>query len=232
MAKIQHRVYITEVLSKNDIEIYINNIMEMELNKFFGEVPYARHLTDKSEPLNEEYYIRHRIETVKRIHMISVTDALSLAHMIEEDYNAARLWAKYIVQEMNHDKMFIADLQKHGVSEKKVWDAIPFKATENMLVFLKDQIDKMGSLPAVAYSLVVEWNADRCASQVVDKVSRTYTPDHVRGARTHVDFDHNHDHYQVILNIVYDLICNEKNTSHNHFIGTDNDKKDSLKKIA
>ena len=64
----------------------IDNFMHNQMNRLFHSVPSANHLADYETILNQQYYIRHRVETVKRIWMTSQTDALALAAMIDEAY--------------------------------------------------------------------------------------------------------------------------------------------------
>ncbi|BAG05792.1 hypothetical protein [Microcystis aeruginosa] len=190
-----------EQLRKN-LELFF----QQEVNKIIMTVPYAGHLTDKNQVLNEKYYVRHLIETIKRIRLTSQTDALALAYMIDEDYEAARLWGRYTAQEMTHDLLFIKDLRQHGYTEKQVFEIQPFQATEAMIDYLKNKIKEIGSLPAVAYSLFVEWNSDQSSGYVIDKVAEKFSKSFVIGAKAHVKIDENEDHYEMMLDVAHRLI--------------------------
>ena len=149
------------MISRHELEQVLDRVMEEESEKFFKAVPQSGHLTEESGPLDENYYIRHRIETVKRIRLTAKTDALALARMIDENYEAARDWSTYTAEELSHDRLYLADLRKHGYTDGQVIATEPFGATSAMLRYLETSIERVGSIAAVAYSVFVEWNSDR-----------------------------------------------------------------------
>ena len=194
------------MLSREQLRENLECVMQEEIERIFVTVPYASHLTDQSQELNEAYYIRHRVETIKRIRMTSKTDALALAHMVDEDYDAARWWSRYTMQELSHDLLFLKDLRQHGYTEEQVAKIEPFPSTKAMLNYLTTKIESIGSLPAVAYSIFVEWNSERCSATVVEKVERQYSKSHVTGSKAHVGIDANEDHYGMMLDIAQRLV--------------------------
>jgi hypothetical protein len=194
------------VLLRKDLEARIQRQLEDENGSFSISVPYARHLTEPDRDLDDEYYLRHRVETIKRIRMTSRTDALALAHMVDEDYEAARLWSRYAMQEMNHDLLFQRDLEHHGYTPERIAAIPPLASTVAMVDSLTRRIEEMGSLPAVMYSVFVEWNSERSSARVVDKARTQFSELHVTGARAHVGIDHDHAHYRLMLDIVERLL--------------------------
>jgi hypothetical protein len=189
----------------------LDDVMEKEAHKFVSTVPYARHLTDASDALAERYYIRHRVGTVKRVRMTSKTDALALAKMLDEDYDAARQWGQYAVQELNHDILYLQDLQEHGWSEAAVHAVKMFPSTQLMVQFLERGIVEHGSLPAIAYSLFVEWNSARYSRLTVAKAESHYSAKHVAGAKEHVLVDDDQDHYSMLVDIA-DRVLQARNS--------------------
>lgn len=187
--------------SRKSLESTVDRFMEAEMDRLFAAVPSARHLAEDGVELDELYYLRHRIETVKRIWLTSRTDALALAEMVREDYEAARWWSKYTWQELSHDTLYLRDLEKHGYTLERVTEVPPFAATLGMVDYIERRIATAGSIAAVSYSVWVEWNSDRTASRVVDKVSARYGPEFTKGARAHVGIDVNEDHYQIMLDV-------------------------------
>lgn len=184
----------------------VDRFMTIQNDRLFAIVPSALHLVDERTSLNKDYYIRHRVETVKRIWLTSQTDALALAAMIDEDYDAARLWSKYITQELSHDLLYLKDLSKHGYAIQKVALIPPFPSTIAMVEWLKGAIVQFGSVAAVAYSVWVEWNSDKASGIVVKRAQKTFSKDHVKGAFAHTRIDIHEDHYAVMLEIVEKLI--------------------------
>src|ERR1043165_3309807 len=107
------------MIDRHKLEQELEHVLTRNAALFVSTVPSASHLNDDT-PLDPGYYLRHRIETVKRIRGTARTDALSLAKMVEEDYDAARLWSHYTAEELGHDVMFLDDLAMHGVTREAV----------------------------------------------------------------------------------------------------------------
>lgn len=192
-------------MNRNALAARLDALMEEEAARFLVEVPFASHLTD-TEALDVAYYVRHRIETIKRIRLTARSDALALASMIEEDYDAARPWARYLAEELNHDTMFLDDLAKHGVTRAAVEATPLFTATEDMIEYLDQNIRRFGSIAAVAYSIFVEWNSARYSSAAVSKAAAAFGESHIDGSRMHVSIDEDEDHNAVMIDVAYRLL--------------------------
>jgi hypothetical protein len=179
----------------------VEGVFVEEASLFGVSVPRAAHLVDEKQQLDISYYLRHRIETVRRIRSTAATDALALAAMVQEDYAAARQWADYVQTEMNHDRLYLADLQAHGLSESAVLAVPPLPATDLLMRMLVQRIAEFGSLPAVAYSLFVEWNSSIASRKVVQRAGSALSNAHVKGARAHTAIDDKDAHYDMMLDI-------------------------------
>ncbi|HTI16374.1 MAG TPA: hypothetical protein VL598_01780 [Trinickia sp.] len=179
----------------------IEGVLTEEATMFGVSVPRAAHLIDEREHLDLSYYLRHKIETVRRIRATAVTDALALAVMIQEDYAAARQWADYLQTEMNHDQLYLADLKAHGLTESVVLSVPPMPATELLMRNLTQRIAEYGSLPAVAYSLFVEWNSSIASPKAVKRAKSALSDAHVKGSRAHTAIDERDDHYRMMIDI-------------------------------
>jgi hypothetical protein len=197
------------MLDRQQLGQRLNEVMEEEAGLFLDRVPGASHLTD-DQPLNEAYYIRHRIETIKRIRLTARTDAIALSLMVEEDYEAARPWGRYVCEELEHDRLFLADLAVHGVTEAAVFNTPLFPATREMIGYLEDKIREFGSIAAVAYSLFVEWNSIRYSLPAVAKAATTFSAGHVAGSLSHAGIDEEENHYEVMVDIAHRLLQYQK----------------------
>lgn len=197
--------------TKAELKTLLEGVMIAESQIFLEEIPYAKHLTDSSEKLNNEYYIRHRIETVKRIQMTAKSDSLALFYMIDEDYEAARLWSEYVTEELSHDTIFKNDLLVHGLTLHQIEKMAPFKPTIEMVDFLIGKIHRIGSLPAVAYSIFVEWNSNLYSKKTVEKARKQYSDKHTQGAFEHAAIDDELDHYDMIIDITHRLLQKKNN---------------------
>jgi hypothetical protein len=187
----------------------VDQLIAEEVRRFLREVPFASHLTDPEEPLAEPYYLRHRVETIKRIRLTAKVDALALASLIDLDYAAARIWAVYACEELNHDRLFFADLQSHGLDTRYVDDLEIFKSTHDLVTYLTSEVHLGRPLAAVAYSLFVEWNSEQFAHRVVAKAEAQFGRDHARGSKAHIGIDDRENHYIVILELARGLVVNQ-----------------------
>lgn len=194
------------MIDRNTFSDLVEVFMTSEMERLFERVPGARQLADTDIALNENYYLRHRVETVKRIWLTSQTDALALAAMVDEDYESARWWSKYIYQELNHDLLYISDLQKHGFTLEQIANIPPFDSTIAMVEYIRNQVPEIGAMAAVSYSVWVEWNSDKTSHIVVERAKSKYSANHVKGANAHVSIDVNEDHYQIMLDVMHRLI--------------------------
>jgi hypothetical protein len=129
--------------------------------------------------------------------------------MIGEDYDAARIWARYACTELDHDQMSYDDLERQGLSRPEI-DATPaLSATEALGHFLEESITRYGSLPAVAYSVYVEWNSERFSRRAVIKAAESFGDAQVAGARSHLEVDDAESHCHEMLILAERLTRNE-----------------------
>jgi hypothetical protein len=205
--------HITEALAcaapvppQTELAELLDRVLYEEALRFVVEVPRAGQLTDNNVRVDLTYYLRHRIETVRRIRATARTDALALVSMVEEDYEAAREWSTYATTELSHDRMFLADLERHGISAEQALGTPPLLATTALLEWLSDRIARHGSLPAVAYSVFVEWNSARYSARAVERAAASFGEDTVRGARAHLLIDVDEDHYTMMVRIAHRLL--------------------------
>lgn len=178
----------------------IDAVLTQSAAEFLETVPYASHLNDDA-PLDERYYLRHRIETIKRIRGTAKTDALALAAMVDEDYDAAREWSQYANEELRHDVLFQTDLAEHGVTADMIARTEPFPATRELLRYLTERITELGSLPAVAYSVLVEWNSERYSGKAVRKATAAFSETHTTKSREHYEIDQIEDHLSAMIEV-------------------------------
>lgn len=194
-------------MNSKAFRVHVDDVLKNKVKDIFNRVPSVKHLIDRDTDLNEKYYVRHRIETVKRIYATAKTDALALYNMIDLNYDASRLWAKYLEEEMNHDKLFLLDVGKFGVSKEDVINTAPFNATNELITYLERSMRSEGPISAVAYSVCVEWNSEKVAGRVAEKVKSKYGKEYVKGVHAHTKIDENEDHLGEMLEIA-EMILN------------------------
>ncbi|WP_426172715.1 hypothetical protein [Massilia sp. TWR1-2-2] len=167
------------------------------------EVPRIAAISDAGQAFDLDYYLRHRIETVHRIRMTAGTDALALAAMVAEHFDAARRWADYTAEEMKHDRFFLADLARHGWDAQRVLAVPPLRGTVALIDYLRRQIASVGSIAAVAYSIYVEWHSARFSRPAVERAEQALGAEFVKGAKAHLAVDVKEDHCQEMVDIAY-----------------------------
>ncbi len=199
------------MIQYDDFRQTIDRLCQGEVERFISTVPYAKHLTEPNgDGLNADYYIRHRIETVKRIRLTAKTDASALAILTGKNYQLARRWSAYAAEELKHDRMFVTDLRTHGIEESLIDGIEPFFSTQLLVGYLHFELDRIGPLAAVAYSVFVEWNSTRYSATVVENAARQFSEKHVKGSRHHIGIDTEEDHAADMVRLAYDLLSNSR----------------------
>jgi hypothetical protein len=194
------------MIDREDLGALIGEVNTRTVENVFLTVPYATHLTGEEPDLETAYYLRHRVETIKRIQLTAKTDAMALVQLIDIDYDAARPWSEYVAEELDHDRLYMADLRRHGITDEQVAAIEPFPSTLEMLAYLRRQLEEVGPIAAVAYSVFTEWNSARGSAAVVAKAERQFSPQHVAGSKAHIGIDDDKDHYQVMVDIAHRLV--------------------------
>lgn len=181
----------------------LEDTLHEEARRNVREVPRIGALSDAGQPFDLDYYLRHRIETVHRIRLTARTDALALAAMVPEHFDAARRWADYTAEEMKHDRFFLADLARHGWDAQRVLAVPPLRGTVALIDYLGRQIESVGGIAALAYSIYVEWNSARFSRPAVQRAEQALGAEFVKGARAHLGIDVKEDHFQEMVDIAY-----------------------------
>ncbi|WP_221333831.1 hypothetical protein, partial [Streptomyces sp. EAS-AB2608] len=133
----------------------IDKQLDQQVLEWYANVPEAAHLEGKN--VDSAYYKRHLIETAWRIRLLRVAEAKALVEIAKRSPEAAQVWANYEQEEMLHDELFIADLEKVGVSREQFLDTEPYLSTKLLSGYFSYLLDHEGPLGVVAYSYLVEY---------------------------------------------------------------------------
>lgn len=144
------------------------------------------------QPLAARYRPRHQIEVVRRIWASADTHALALVAMLREDYDAARLWAEYVGAELSLDKANLEQAAQHGVDEARVRATPPLRSTVGMIEVIMRNTIVIGSLPAVAYALLVEWNHARSSVVSGERARDAQGLEFIKAIAAHPEVDKSH----------------------------------------
>lgn len=185
----------------------VNTVLRDEAVRYREEVPFSQHLTgEDGEQLNEPYYLQYRIDDIHRIWGTACIDSLALSQLIRIDYDAAREWGHYTVEEMNHDKLFLLDLATHGITEEDVVQTPLLPSTQNILDFLENSIRKEGPLAALAYSLFLEQGSEQSAAKTVANIKQHYGEHAAQGAHAHLHIDGDEQHYEMVMRVARSVL--------------------------
>ncbi|MFO7562111.1 MAG: hypothetical protein R6X02_05680 [Enhygromyxa sp.] len=115
------------------------------------------------QPLEQRFRMRDRIEAVRRIWASAEINSMALVAMLREDYEVARVWAEYVCAEVNADKLIITQAAQYGVDAARVRGTPPLRSTLALVSSVMQNMQSLGSMPAVALAVAVEWQWARAA---------------------------------------------------------------------
>ncbi|MFD7500659.1 hypothetical protein ACWC5C_25970 [Streptomyces sp. NPDC001700] len=195
----------TEII-RPELRKQVDERLNNYIKKFYNEVPYATHFL-KASDVDMPYYKRHTIETILRIRRKRTIDAHAIHYFTLHNPVAAKEWAEYTDDEMLHDKLFLADLERLGVKPDEVYSTDPFLATKLLNgYFLYCQEFEGTPLAAIASSYFLEYTTRKTQPDWLDNLESTLGKDEVRGARTHVNYDIDEDHTGDVWNTLMSLV--------------------------
>lgn len=200
----------------------IDALLDTFIKEFYETVPYAQHQKDASE-INLEYYKRHTIEIILRLRRKRTVDALAIKHWTKVDPVQAKNWSHYADDEMLHDRLFAADLEKVGVSKEEIYSTDPLFSTKLLTGYLQYGMEYDESPLALITSVYfVEYVTTRTQPEWLDNLEGVLGQDHVKGARAHVNTDLDDDHDDFVWRVLESLISSEadeeKTVEHLHHI--------------
>ncbi|MCB5165105.1 hypothetical protein LG634_09720 [Streptomyces bambusae] len=177
---------------------------------FYAEAPYAQHFLNGTD-IDLPYYKRHTIETILRIRRKRTIDAHAIRYFTLHDPETAKEWAAYTDDEMLHDQLFLADLEKVGVPADEVYGTDPFLATKLLNGYFLYCLEFEGTpLAAITSSYFLEYTTRLTQPDWLDNLEKTLGEDNVQGARTHVNYDIDEDHTGDVWNVLMTLVKTEE----------------------
>jgi len=175
----------------------VDSYLDACIKDFYENIPYARHLLEDAD-INLDYYKRHNIETILRLRRKRTVDALAIRYFTKCDPVTAKAWAHYADDEMLHDVLFAADLEKVGVSKEQIYSTEPMLSTILLTGYLQYGIEYEGTPLALISSVYfVEYTTTRTQPDWIKNMEKTLGQEKLKGARAHVgtDLDDAHDDF-------------------------------------
>lgn len=191
---------------KNKFRANVDSQLDSLIQRFYETVPYAQHMMSE-DAVNMEYYKRHTIETVLRIRLKRTVDALAIRYFTKCDPERAQAWAHYTEDEMLHDKLFVADLIKVGLTKEEVYAYEPMLATKLLMGYLLYGAEYENSPLALISSVYfVEYTTTRTQPAWLNNLERVLGEEKLAGARAHVNTDLDDDHDDFVWEVLATLV--------------------------
>ncbi len=170
----------------------VDQFIDRQIENWYATVPGARLLEQKE--VNKDYYKRHLIETAWRIRLLRVVESKAIAEIAKVSPEAAQAWARYEMEEMLHDEMFLGDLRSLGTSLSSALQTEPYLSTKLLAGYFSYLMDHEGALGVVAYSYLVEYVNVKLDPSKVASLAQSIGGEHVAGYALHTKTDEVEDH--------------------------------------
>jgi hypothetical protein len=175
-----------------ELRCEVDQQIDQQINEWYANVPHAAHLEGRD--VNSAYYKRHLVETAWRIRLLRVAEAKALVEIAKRSPEAAQIWANYEQEEMLHDELFIADLEKVGVSREQFLSIEPYLSTKLLSGYFSFLLDHEGPLGVVAYSYLVEYVNVKLEPSKLLALKESIGESKIGGQISHSHTDINDDH--------------------------------------
>jgi hypothetical protein len=150
---------------------HLERVAEEKMEDLFRAAPMSREFHHGCW-LDRSYYARHLVETVLRIRLNNEVDAYGLYKIGSKDNKLAAVLAQYLAEEYGHEEMFVADIERFGLSKEDVDNTDAFPATKELIGFLYLAIKQDGPLATMIWNWFVEWYSDRY-NMILPRLRRT-----------------------------------------------------------
>jgi hypothetical protein len=175
-----------------EIRNRVDHFLDDKISQWYAEVPGAHLLEDKT--LNKDYYRRHLLETAWRIRLLRVVESKAIAEIAKLSPQSAQAWARYEMEEMLHDEMFLDDLESLGIKKSEALKTEPYLSTKLLAGYFSYLLEHEGPLGVIAYSYMVEYVNVKLDPKKVASLENTIGTDKVKGYATHTKTDAVEDH--------------------------------------
>ncbi|MEU5881907.1 iron-containing redox enzyme family protein [Spirillospora sp. NPDC047279] len=180
---------------------FLQGLAEECMERQFARVPRMRDF-HAGEWTDREYFIRHKTETVLRIRLNNEVDSYALFKVGSKDDALAAKLAQYLAEEYGHENMFTRDLVKFGLSLEALNATPVFPSTAKLMGYLRLAADSRGPAPTTVWDWFVEWYSDRYNQTILDRATAEFGRENTRGSQSHLDFDEDHDHDELMFKTV------------------------------
>ncbi|SIT43579.1 conserved hypothetical protein [Paraburkholderia ribeironis] len=178
--------------TSND-RIRLEQVAQEAVEQMFATSPETAAF-HRGDWIDSEYYRRHLVETVFRNRLNNEVDAFALYKIGFNDNTLAQILAQYLADGYGHEKLFLRDIAKFGLSAADVDCIAPLHSTDKLIGYLYLSIGRDGPLPTMVWNWFVEWYSDRYNKVITEAAARAFGHDFVKGSLGHIQHDESHDH--------------------------------------
>lgn len=200
----------TQNIDKVSLRNEIDKKIDGYIAYMYKNIPYAMHQLT-SENIDEDYYLRHSIETPIRIKLKRTIDSLVIHYFTKNNPKAAKDWAKYTDDEMLHGHMFGKDIERRwGLSFEEVMSHRPLLATQLLNGYFYFHLEYEGPMAAIASAYFLESVTAKTQPNWLDNLEKRLGANAVLGARAHVNLDLEEDHDDFVWDTLMETVNTEK----------------------
>jgi hypothetical protein len=183
----------------------VDALLDSMIETIYKTVPAVRYLAS-SKQVDVELFKRHTVETILRIRLARIADSKAILLFTKNDPVAAHKWAKYMEEEMLHDKLFLKDLKNVGMEEAQVYGADPLLATKLLQGYLYYTLEHEGARGLITKSYFVEYTTRKTQALWNENIKRSLGDQAVRGAEAHLSYDVDEDHSTDVWNVLMTMV--------------------------
>ncbi len=187
----------------------VNAVLDGLLREFYSLAPTAKYFAE-SKDIDVELFKRHTIETILRIRLARVADSKAILLFTKTDPFAAQKWAKYMEEEMLHDRLFLKDLERLDVPAHVVYGTDPLLATKLLQGYLYYTMEHEGPRGLIAKSYFVEYMTLKTQSLWNANIEGSLGEGAVKGAKAHLHYDDTEDHSSDVWNVLIKTVNSEE----------------------
>jgi hypothetical protein len=189
-----------------ELRARVHELLDGMIEQFYQKIPSATHLKS-AERVDQEYYKRFTTEIILRLRMKRVIDGLTIHYFTKHDPRLAKKWCQYTEDEMLHDSMFLADLERLGATREQVYGTEPFLATKLLQGYFYYGLEHEGRpLASLSSSYFIEYTSSRTQGKWLDNVEKSLGKEAVKGSRAHVDHDDDDDHVDFVWDVLTSFV--------------------------
>ena len=193
-----------------DFKKEIDDTLVDLVGRFYRNVPGATYLKE-SKDIDVNYYKRSVVEIILRLRMKRTIDALTIHYFTKRNPFLAKKWAQYTEDEMLHDRMFGADIERLGMSTDDIYTTEPYFSTKLLQGYFYYGLEHEGRpLASLVSSYFIEKMSILTQPSWMENVESVLGKGAAKGHLSHIQHDVEDDHSDFVWNVLSTFIESDK----------------------